>query len=82
MVRCCGSLHFKVTVSESESQLLIVLSQYQGDAILVQTVTSIVRLSSYIPLPTPGITRIAIGVKGSISDSVTVKITDHGDAWV
>ena len=82
MVRCHGSLHSHQTASVSESRVLMVLLQYLGDAVLIQTLASIVWLSSYIPLPPPRITRIAIGIKGSISDSVTVKITDHGNAWV
>ena len=82
MVRCYGSLQSHETVSVGKSQLLTLLSQYLGDAILIQTLPSLIWLSSYISLPPPGITRIAIGFEGPISDSVTIKITDHCNAWV
>ena len=82
MVCCYGSLHSHETASVTESQLLIVPSQYIGDAIIIQTLPFILRLPSYIPLPSPRIARIAIGIEGSISDPVPVKTSGHGNARV
>ena len=84
MVSCYGFLRPLPRNGESVSgsQLLTILSQRLGDAILIQTVPSIVWLSAHIPLPPPRITRIAIGITRSIPDTVAVKVTDHGNAWV